>query len=371
MSANTKLRDLILSHQVGINRLTNREVRRVTSIMGRINRELARIVREDSFLLGDNTARLERLLSELNVAVKGAYGELRNYLTQRLPELGAAEGEFTAALLNRSIPKPVIVALGKEVSGQLDKAFLKHVSQSRPFQGKTLGKWAQRLETNTRRAIAKAVRDGIKDGSSIQKVARAIRGTRSEGFTNGILQKVTRAQAEAMTRTATQHVMQAARRKTYQNSGTVKGYQWLSTLDLRTTVDYCVPRDHLTWDLRFSPIGHGFSWGGGPGVIHWNCRSSNTAVLKSWREMGIDADELPLSARQSMDGMVAGGTTAEKWLKGQLGTPSRRRILVNTWGAERVDLFESGRLGIADMVKSDGGLIRLRDLRKIHGLDAP
>lgn len=368
MSSSETLRDLLLSHQVGINRLTNREVRRVASILSRIDRELVRIVGDTGSLVGGDTFRLERLFSELQVTIKGAYADLHKYLRERLPELGAAEGEFSAALLRRSVPDPVLFALGKEVSGILDPAFLKHVSQSRPFQGKLMGEWARRLESNTRRAIGQAVREGIREGSSIQKVARLIRGTRASGFTDGILQKVTRQQAEAMTRTAIQHIMQAARRKTFQNSSVVKGFQWLSTLDLRTTLEYCVPRDHLVWDMHYAPIGHGYTWGGGPGVIHWNCRSSSTAVLKSWKEMGIDAKELPKSSRASMDGQVAGGTTAEGWLKRQLGKPSRRRILEKTWGVERVKLFESGRLTVADMTKFDGGLIRLRDLRKIHGL---
>jgi len=368
LNANEHLRDLILSHQVGLNRLTNREVKRAVSILARIDRELDRIVRTDSLVLGTTTFRLERLLSEMQTVIAEAYDELHEYLRKRLPDMGAAEGEFAARLLNRAMPEPVKVALGAEASGLLSREFLTHLSQSRPFQGKLLGRWAQRLETNTRRAIAKAVRDGIKEGSSIQKVARLIRGTRATNFTNGILQRVTRQQAEAVVRTATQHVMQGARRKTFQNSRVVKGYQWLSTLDLRTTVDYCVPRDHLTWDLHFAPIGHGYTWGGGPGVIHFQCRSSSTAVLKSWQELGINAKELPRSSRASMDGQVAGGTTAEKWLKGQLGKPSRRSILEKTWGPERLSLFESGRLSIGDMVKRDGGLISLADLREIHGL---
>ena len=363
MTANEKLRDLILSHQIGINRLANREVRRVLSILARIERELVRVA--GSLPLGVGSYRLELLLGELQRIIPETYAELHGYLRERLVELGTAESQIARELLRQAVPREVRFLLAGEA--ELPRAFLVHLARSRPFQGKLLHNWARRLEAITRRAVAGVIREGIREGMSIPQIVRLIRGTRANGYTDGVL-ALGRRQAEAVARSAVQHVMQGARVKTYQESGVVKGYQWLSTLDLRTTLEYCVPRDHLVWDLHFSPVGHEFTWGGGPGRIHWNCRSSNTAVLKSWRDLGVDKDELPPSARASMDGKVAGTTTAEDWLKRQLTDPGRRAQLVATWGKERVELFESGRLGIADMVKHDGGLIRLRDLRRLYGL---
>ena len=364
MTANEQLRDLVLSHQIGLNRLANGEVRRVLSLLSRIDMLLRESLASSVGL--PDLMRLERLLAEVQNAIPGVYRDMHTLMRERLIEAGAVEGDVSLRLLERALPREILFALADAVVPS--PAFIRQVALSRPFQGKLLRHWNQRLEVNTRRALSKAIRDGIREGDSIPEIMRAIRGTRAAKFTDGILSRVTGAQAEALTRTAVQHVMQGVRLKTYQDSGVVNGYQWLSTLDMRTTLEYCVPRDHLMWDLNFTAIGHNYTWGGGPGRIHWNCRSSSTAVLKSWRELGVDKDDLPASARASMDGRVAGTTDAESWLRRQLSNPARRRSLEQTWGVQRVEWFEAGRLDVADMVKRDGGLLTLRELRQIHGL---
>lgn len=89
---------------------------------------------------------------------------------------------------------------------------------------------------------------------------------------------------------------------------------------------------------------------------HPGCRGLYTPILKSFRELGFDAAELPPSTRASMDGQVAEYETYKDWLA---KTTDARRI--EALGPGRAALYKQG-LGLDEMVK-DGKLVPLKDLR--------
>ena len=94
------------------------------------------------------------------------------------------------------------------------------------------------------------------------------------------------------------------------------GYVGL-TLDSRTT-ETCRLRDGKQYSpITHRPIGHSYPWLGGPGKAHWQCRSTSVPVTKSFKELGIDIDELPPAERASMDGQVPAETTYAQWIKRQ------------------------------------------------------
>ena len=88
------------------------------------------------------------------------------------------------------------------------------------------------------------------------------------------------------------------------NKRLVKGVQWVSTLDGRTSA-ICRARDGQDYDPEKGPRP----------PAHPNCRSGTTPVLKSWREMGLSG--LPPSTRASMNGQVAEDLTYDAWLRKQ------------------------------------------------------
>ncbi|MCV5706845.1 hypothetical protein OFN27_27100, partial [Escherichia coli] len=91
-----------------------------------------------------------------------------------------------------------------------------------------------------------------------------------------------------------------------------KGKQWLSTRDNRTTPQ-CRIRDRLKYTLNNKPVGHSVPYLQGPGKIHFCCRSTETFILKSAKELGIDVRDISPAERASMDGVVAGDTTYREW----------------------------------------------------------
>jgi hypothetical protein len=139
----------------------------------------------------------------------------------------------------------------------------------------------------------------------------------------------------------------------------IKGIQWVSTLDTRTTLD-CAARDGLLYTVDgHEPIDHDLPWGGGAGNLHWGCRSTSAPVLKTFRELGIDVDEVPKSTRSSLDGQVAQDTTFEGWL----GRQSVERQNENL-GVGRAEMWRDGKVSFRDLIDGNGRELTLAELRE-------
>ncbi len=123
------------------------------------------------------------------------------------------------------------------------------------------------------------------------------------------------------------HISSQAREITFAgNEDIIKGVQWVSTLDARTT-EICMSLD-----------GQVFSIGEGPRPpAHVGCRSSIIPVLKSWKELGINLKEAPPGTRASMDGQVADTVTYPDWLKDQPASVQDEAL-----GPARAELFRDG-----------------------------
>lgn len=84
------------------------------------------------------------------------------------------------------------------------------------------------------RRIVNMVRDGVKSGMTIQQMIQAIRGTKANGYKDGIL-NTTYKHASSMARTLCCGIANNAKDQFYRdNDDVVIGVEWLDTLDLRT-----------------------------------------------------------------------------------------------------------------------------------------
>jgi hypothetical protein len=91
---------------------------------------------------------------------------------------------------------------------------------------------------------------------------------------------------------------------------------------------------------------------------HIGCRSCIIPVVKSWRQLGIDADEVPAGTRASMNGQVADSITYPQWLK-------RQSVAVqnDALGVTRATLFRNGGLSVDRFVDKTGREYTLDELR--------
>lgn len=358
MSVNTRLRDAALDHEVDRRRYSESILRRLIAVLNRSDARLVAQLTEALLQVERSTftvERLETLLGAVRATNADAYRAVFSQLERELREVAEVEALAAGSTLRAAVPAAVAVH-APVVSVPVETVYA--AALARPFQGRLLAGWAANVEAGRMTAIRNAVRAGFVEGRTTAEVIRAIRGTRALGYADGLLDRPRRELA-TIVQTALSHTAQMARRESYRaNADLIAAVQWVSTLDNRTSAE-CAIRDGLQYTPEGQPLGHAIPWLEGPGRLHFNCRSVDVPVLKSWRELGIDAAELPAGTRASMDGQVPAETTYGEWLLRQ--SAARQDEIM---GPGRGELLRLGRLKLPDFYDGKGVPLTLEELRR-------
>lgn len=358
-TANAALQDYAVDHAVDLHRYSVGVIRRMIAVLNRADARLMAQLSEALMRMDPasfTVERLEALLVSVRETNAEAYRQVMAALEPELRALSEVETAAQASQFDRAVPAAVqlrvpIAAVSWE---QVYAAAL-----SRPFQGRLLRDWMAGLSESRARMVRETVRAGFVEGQTTADIIRKLRGTRALGYADGLLNRPRRELA-AVVQTALSHTAQTARQAMYDaNADLVKALQWVSTLDSRTSPP-CRVRDGLRYTAEtHKPIGHSVPWGDGPGRLHFNCRSVSVPVLKSWRELGIDADEMTPGTRASMDGAVPAETTYAQWFARQ--SAQRQDEIV---GPERGELFRAGKVTFEKFTDDRGQWLSLDELRR-------
>lgn len=357
VSVNTLLQDESIRHQVELQRYEAGVVARMLAVLDRADKriaaELAVALQEiDPSLF--KMERLESLLTSIRELSKAAYEQIGKDMREELKEFNAYELSYQHQVLVEHLPAVVHVATVN--ANQVYAA-----AMARPFQGVLLKQVWPDLDAQAMKRLRQAVAQGLVEGKTTDQIIREVRGTRAGGFKDGILQK-SRRDVEAVVRTAIAHTAGVAQdRVTEANADLIKAVQWSATLDLRTS-SLCRIRDKkLYTPVDHKPIGHKILWLAGPGRLHWRCRSGQTHVLKSFKELGIDVPEIEVEGktRASMDGQVGADTSYAEWIQKQ--SAARQDEVL---GPTRGRLMRQGKLPLSEMYSIRGEPLTLDELRK-------
>lgn len=342
-TSNQKILDGEISHSIGLIRLQNNIVRKVIALLNRTDADLfdKLISKLETLPNNPSVQRIDEQLEAVRKINAKAYKVITDDLDVELSALSAYELDYQLNLFEAALP--VAVDFVKPDPRQVYAATL-----SRPFQGKLLSEWMQGLEADKANRIRDAVRIGVVEGTPIPQIVKAIRGTKALNYQDGIIE-INRRNAEAIVRTAVNHTANYARESLYdENADLIKGVMWVSTLDSRTT-EICQARDG-----KIYPVNKGAR-----PPAHIGCRSTTTPVLKSWRELGIDADEANESTRASIDGQTPESTTYQSWLKAKPAS-FQDEVLGKTKGK----LFRDGGLTLDRFVNDKGHVYTLDELKQ-------
>jgi SPP1 gp7 family putative phage head morphogenesis protein len=320
MATSEALIQTTVRHQVLLERLKSGEVNRFTKFLKQIDSDLKeRLLNDD--LTNFSRTRLERLLVEVENALSGVFGEFQQELEGGLSDLAEYEAGFEAASIDDALESfESVVPASSQVRAAIFSAPL---SVRGAGGGKLLEPFIADWSTGEKTRVIGAIRQGVFEGQTNFQIIQAIRGTRANKYTDGILATTSR-NAEAIVRTAVQHVSSVARFETWQeNTAVVKGYKWVSTLDGRTSTQ-CRSLD-----------GQVFKLGKGPKPpIHIRCRSTTVAELDERFNFLKEGAQ-----RASKDGPVDSGQTYYEWLKTQ-SVEFQDEVL----GKTRARLFRDGGL---------------------------
>lgn len=358
-SVNQRLHDETVGHAVDLTLYANGVVRRIIALLNRTDADIAARLADALDGLPASAATVERLdallysVRQLNAEAYRAVGQ---ELEAELLSLARYEAGYQLQLFQSAIPPQVAASVGVAAvqAEQVNAA-----AMARPFQGRLLREWASDIEGDRMRRIRDAVRMGFVEQETIPQIVRRVRGTRARGYSDGILE-IDRRNAEAVVRTAISHTAGFTRDRFFEaNDDLIKAVVWTATLDSRTS-EGCRIRDGKRYTpVEHKPLGHSVPWSGGPGRLHWNCRSTAVPVTKSWRGLGLDIDEFSPSVRASMDGEVPADTTFASWIKRQ-SAARQEQIL----GATRAKLMRDGGLPLDRFYNDKGRYLSIEELRE-------
>lgn len=321
MATSEALIEQTTRHSVFLERLKSGEVKRFEPFLREMDQALReRLSRVDLTAFQRN--RVETLVREVDSLLGEILGRYETDLKDSLMDTADYEAGFEQRSLNEILTgsyEAIIPAVEQVRSAVLTVPLSVRGADGGKLLEPFIRDWS-RQEVVT---ISNRIRQGAFEGETTQDIIRAIRGTKARKYTDGLL-AVTNRHAEAVTRTAVQHVASVARQETWKaNEDLVTGYRWVSTLDSRTS-QQCRSLD-----------GRIFKTGNGPvPPIHVNCRSSTVAELNQ-RFSWLKED----ATRASKDGYVDAELSYYEWLKKQPVS-----FQSETLGSKRAQLFRSGGL---------------------------
>lgn len=283
---------------------------------------------------------INSLIREAYDAIDEHYMTLGTQVLDHLSQIAEIEGKFVTQAMNKGIGLDLIHA-PDNLADNAHKVLV---------QGATTSDWLKRQSADTQFRFRSAIATGYQNGETTQQIVAKIAGT--SGFMEIAKRNVT-----SLVHTAVQETAADARMKLLQaNSEVVQGVQWVSTLDGRTCV-MCAVRDGMTWTLDGAAINADVPYGDGV-PLHFGCRCTLIPLTRSWKDLGINIDEIPTSTRASMNGQVAANLAFEDWLADK-SAAFQDKVL----GPGRAALFRSGKITLRDLLNQSGRPLTLDELR--------
>lgn len=287
--------------------------------------------------LGDRAA-LVSALGDIDSRLEQIYATSRQAINGELRDIADGVAEYETAFLN-SLPTastaPAGVAVAQFVRpaiGQLEAAYkaapLAAQGVGNAAGGALLDSALKDMTDYQKNSIIGLIRQGYSQGQSMDDMIRALRGTKANGFRDGLL-AVNRRHAEAIVRTATQHVAETVKAEVYAaNDDLIIGYQWVSTLDNRTSLQ-CRSLDgkkfRNTDKIKPKP------------PAHINCRSTTVPWLSEEFDFLDEGATRAARGESGKTSSVDADLTYYEWLKRQ-PADFQREVL----GETRHKLFSKG-----------------------------
>lgn len=310
--------------------------------------------------------RLQALFKVTDLTIDNTYAKIAKVHDESMLSLAEVSANKSMELVNKTIGVSIL-------NVGVPESVLKAMVKDDISLGLPAAEWWDGQGTRLRQRFQNTIRQGVFAGETLSDLKRRVRGRRENGFQDGIMVATSR-DAEALIRTSVNSIAQSARMETFKaNDDVVKGVQWLSTLDLRTTPQ-CQALSGQAWTLDGEKLEGTELDFPGPPPIHFSCRSSLAPAMKSWGDLIRDAKgdkdlakrmdamegKLPKSTQASMDGQVSSAMNYEQWLERQ---PEERQI--EALGEGKWELWKKGDIALTDLIDTSGRPLSLKDLEAL------
>jgi hypothetical protein len=360
----TQLANEILTQQIEILRFSAGEKARAMAILKRMEEDLI-----DQLLHAKLTdigrADKAALLRQAQAVIEQAYGDITDQVAASMVDAADITAGATADAIGTAFRGYITPALPPPV-------FFKKLVDDTLIQGAPSADWWSRQAANTAWRFQTEVAQGLAENESNDQIIRRIRG-RAVGWSldedgkrvyryEGGVMSTSRKDAASLVQTSVQTAANSARRETFQaNSDVIKGIRQISTLDGHTSV-ICVAYSGAAWDLSYKPIAPTTLDYNGGVPRHWNCRSVEVPITKTFKELGIDIPEFESTTRAASGGPLSAKVEFDNFLKQKEAKgPGFTDDLL---GAGRAELWRDGKITLQQLLDQSGRPLSVAELRK-------
>lgn len=341
-----ELFDYAIQSQIATGRYSNQVAYDILALLNDADAEILAKLEK----LGDSKrftpARLRALLKEIRQMVSESYAGAHEQIKGDMAAFADHVATDTVELL--ATQAPVAYNVVRATAEQLESIVSTVPVIVGPKKKLLLEEIFSSLAAGKEEDIRGAIRLGMVQGESIPDLVKRLRGTRAAQYKDGVL-NVSRRHAETMCRTITNSVGNQAAHAVYvNNSAVVKGHTVIVALDGRVC-GICWPYSGKSYPLN-----------DGPSLPqHCSCRCYYLPQTRSFKELGVDIDEMPPSFRASSRGLVQADISFPEWFKGT-SEKEQRSIL----GAKRYQLYTDGKMPLKSFVDSKNELYSLDELKE-------
>lgn len=343
MSSNTFLIDALTRHQVFLQRYGGGAFNRLNPLLTEMLRQIRKRLADED-LTDLQKRRQTKLEQDLLLIITQSVDDIQLQLFPELEELAEYEDGFTQRVIGQAVTAEIGAGFTSEQIAALatrSKAVL--IDNKGNKQSLTpdelIKQFTKSTDAQLNRTIKQAIQAGNAEGQTNQQIVKAIMQTTDSR---------TRAQAEALTRTLSNHYASKSREQVYRNnSDVIQAERWVATLDSRTRVF------HANLDGKKFPVGKGPK-----APLGYNCRCIRVPVV-------VDDENDPAlrGQRASKFGPVDSRSTFPGWFSKQSDSFQREYL-----GPERYELYKKGQVTFSQFTDDKGKTLTLKELSRLESV---
>lgn len=256
----SNLTSAFISHQIWLQRNASHEASLVVPFIDEMRKE----VRSRVLQFGDDSrtrANLNAMLKDIDSILSGIAGDWNDQLIADLKDLGLYESQWSTKTMAANIQASFTTPSPEQVWSAIKFNPMQLNDKPVDFMS-----WLEGWKADEVARLTQGVKMGFVQGRTTRDIVKEVVGA-------GGLADISERNAKTIVRTAVAHVSNVAREATYdKNSDVIEGYEWISTLDSKTSA-ICRGRDGLKFkaDAEFRP----------KPPAHPNCRSTTIPLVSS------------------------------------------------------------------------------------------
>lgn len=341
MSANDDIADALISRAIALSRYGAGASKDVLAILAKAQKDIIR--RLPDITSESNYRKQIARINEIQKLIAETYDSVSATHADEMQQLSSVEATWFVKTTNTIIGATAVKAM--PTIEQLNA-----IANNVLVVGNPSKEWWDQQSRAAQNEFKRVVRLGLSQSETNQQITKRV--------TDAI--NISRREADALVRTATQSVAIAARDAVAAaNDEMFEGKMSLAVLDSRTTF-LCASYDHEKYTLDFKPLG--------PKKLpykscprHFRCRSLFTYILKAWDKIGLKKNDITEGMRSSIDGQVPASTDFTKFISTKSAAWQKQYL-----GEGRYDLYKSGKITISDLIDGSGRELNLKQLRKFE-----